>query len=239
MLAIAGGKGGVGKTTTALGLGRVLAQSGLDPIVVDADVDMPDLGLLAGVDREPSTDRLADGAPIERAVQPSPDVSSLGVVTAGRPETLPAALRRLEGWHGPVLVDCPAGASRDVARPLRCCDRTVLVTTHTPEALEDTAKTAAVATELEAPPTVVAVRGDTNGYKPVSDLDPPRGRICSRSYSRQCEEGHRAEAWFDCPVVRVPTVGSGSVSAHPRFRGACQRLAEISSGEDARIFNRG
>jgi hypothetical protein len=25
----------------------------------------------------------------------------------------------------------------------------------------------------------------TNGYNPVSDFDPPRGRICSRSYSRQ------------------------------------------------------
>jgi hypothetical protein len=29
---------------------------------------------------------------------------------------------------------------------------------------------------------------DTNGYNPVSDFDPPWGRICSRSYSRQYEE---------------------------------------------------
>jgi predicted TIM-barrel fold metal-dependent hydrolase len=38
---------------------------------------------------------------------------------------------------------------------------------------------------------------DTNGYKPVSDFDPPRGRICSRSYSRQ----------YDFPV-------DGVVDAH-------------------------
>lgn len=202
MLAIAGGKGGVGKTTTALGVGRALARSGRDPVVVDADVDMPDLGLLAGVDREPSTDRLADGAPIERAVQRSPAFSGLGVVPAGSPETLAAALRRLEAWHGPVLVDCPAGASRAVARALRRCDRAVLVTTDTPEALEDTAKTAAVAEVLEAPPAAVAVRGDT---------------------------GRQTHAWFECPVVRVPTVQSGAVTADPRFREACQRLTEISS----------
>jgi septum site-determining protein MinD len=211
MLAIAGGKGGVGKTTTALGLGRVLARAGRDPIVVDADVDMPDLGLLAGVDREPSTDRLADGAPIERAIQHSPDHSGLGIVPAGRPETLPAALRRLEGWHGPVLVDCPAGASRDATRPLRCCDRTALVTTDTHEALEDTAKTAAVAEVLETPPVVAAVRGDGT---------------------------RRAEPWFECPVVRVPTVETRPVSAHPRFRGACQRLVDIFRRDEARIFNR-
>ena len=40
---------------------------------------------------------------------------------------------------------------------------------------------------------------DTNGYNPVSDFDPPRGRICSRSYSRQYEsgDGHgvRARTW--------------------------------------------
>ena len=37
---------------------------------------------------------------------------------------------------------------------------------------------------------------DTNGYNPVSDFDPPRGRICSRSYSRQYE--HSCPACGDC-----------------------------------------
>ncbi|ESS06245.1 MAG: CobQ/CobB/MinD/ParA nucleotide binding domain protein, partial [uncultured archaeon A07HB70] len=40
MLAIAGGAGGAGKTTTALGLARALPGR---VVVADADVDMPDL----------------------------------------------------------------------------------------------------------------------------------------------------------------------------------------------------
>src|SRR6056297_615748 len=53
MLAIAGGKGGCGKTTTAVGLARAFASLGADPLVVDADLDMPDLHHRTGVDREP------------------------------------------------------------------------------------------------------------------------------------------------------------------------------------------
>jgi hypothetical protein len=44
----------------------------------------------------------------------------------------------------------------------------------------------------------------TNGYNPVSDFDPPRGRICSRSYSRQYQDlfqkptfAHIATLWPD------------------------------------------
>jgi septum site-determining protein MinD len=51
MLVIAGGKGGCGKTTTALGLAAVLAERGAPAVVADADRDMPDLHALAGVRR--------------------------------------------------------------------------------------------------------------------------------------------------------------------------------------------
>ncbi|ESP89504.1 nucleotide-binding protein, partial [Candidatus Halobonum tyrrellensis] len=48
MLAVTGGKGGTGKTTTTLGLARALDGRTL---AVDADWDLPDLHALAGVDR--------------------------------------------------------------------------------------------------------------------------------------------------------------------------------------------
>jgi len=57
----------------------------------------------------------------------------------------------------PVLLDCPAGASPDAAAPLRAADRTVLVSTPRERSLRDAAKTAAMARELGAPPTVVVL----------------------------------------------------------------------------------
>lgn len=196
MLAIAGGKGGVGKTTVALGLARALARAGRHPLVADADVDMPDLHVVAGVARTPTADRLAAGDRIERVVQYPRDMPGVGVVTAGRPRETPAALRRLGGWHGPVIVDCPAGASGDAARPLRACDRSVLVTTDTPEAIEDTRKTAAVARRLDADPVVTLVRGDAR----VVDVE--------------------------SPVEPLPTVEADRPQADPRVLGVCGSVLE-------------
>lgn len=56
MLAVAGGKGGSGKTTTALGLAGAFAQRRRRPLVVDCDLDAPNLHLRAGVPRDPGLD---------------------------------------------------------------------------------------------------------------------------------------------------------------------------------------
>lgn len=78
MLAIAGGKGGCGKTTTALGVGAALPGR---PLVVDADWDLPNLHRLAAVYRD------GDGTP-------SPDVpASSRTAPTGDPD--PVRIERL------------------------------------------------------------------------------------------------------------------------------------------------
>lgn len=62
MLAIAGGKGGSGKTTTTACLARGLAGEGPPPIAVDGDCDMPDLHLVAGTCPRPGIGAYEDGA---------------------------------------------------------------------------------------------------------------------------------------------------------------------------------
>jgi len=95
MLAIAGGKGGSGKTTTALGLGRALADSDFDPVVVDADVDMPDVHVLTGVDPVPNTDDVAAGASVESVRHVTARLPGVGIVPAGSVGALGPALGRL------------------------------------------------------------------------------------------------------------------------------------------------
>jgi septum site-determining protein MinD len=161
MLAVAGGKGGVGKTTTALGLASTLGRRGHATLVVDADCDMPNLLWMARLRSDPTAQpdppdglsALADGAPIEHVRYPLAHRRGVSVIPAGNHPTeadVYAALDRLSEWNGPVIVDCPAGAGRLATVPLRRADRTVLVSTPCPTSLCDTAKTAAMASALSS-----------------------------------------------------------------------------------------
>ena len=139
MLAIAGGKGGVGKTTTALGIAVALAARRRDPIVIDADADMPNLHLIADVD-DGGIDALAEGAPIEEASAVSGRFDGIRVVGSRSGAPIERALRSLV-TDRPVVIDAPAGASRDAVLPLRVADHAVVVTTPDPEAVQDAEKT--------------------------------------------------------------------------------------------------
>jgi septum site-determining protein MinD len=169
MLAIAGGKGGCGKTTTTLGLAADLARRGRRTLAVDADRDMPDLHALAGVPNEPTVAALAGGAgpgpgsdrpPLARVARAVPDHPRAAVVPAapgvGR-DDLRAALRRLRHAPGRTLVDCPAGAGPAAVDPVRVADRVLVVTTATPPSLRDAAKTAALARAVGTPVAAAVV----------------------------------------------------------------------------------
>lgn len=199
MFAIAGGKGGCGKTTTALGLARALAERGRHPLVVDADVDMPDLHLLADVPPDPNAGHVAAGAHVECAAHSPPDAPHVAVLPAGRTEETASALERCGGWEGPVLLDCPAGASEDATIPLRAADRAILVTTATPQSLDDVRKTARVAERLDAPPVATLIRG--------TDAD-------------------TVTAPVEIPTERVDD-STGDVLEDPTFRLACESIAEL------------
>lgn len=149
MLAIAGGKGGSGKTTTAAGLAWMLARRGADPILVDCDTDMPDLHHLLDGLRPGGVDRLAAGQRVERCCERSPTVPGVRCLTGGERSSVADALTRLAEWYDPVILDCPPGAGPDAVRPLRAANRVVLVSTDQSQALTDTAATARTARELD------------------------------------------------------------------------------------------
>ncbi|WP_336021993.1 CDP-4-keto-6-deoxy-D-glucose-3-dehydrase [Halobellus salinisoli] len=86
MLAIAGGKGGSGKTTTTLGVARAIDGPS---VAVDADCDLPNLHALAGVPR---------GAPPDGLGHPDPGADDdTRIVPAPRdaPDGIGSRLRRL------------------------------------------------------------------------------------------------------------------------------------------------
>jgi septum site-determining protein MinD len=181
VLAITGGKGGVGKTTTALGVAAAAARRGREPIVVDADVDLPDLATVAGTDGR-GLARFDGDDPIDVAGTRVAGVTVLGARLDDDSPVEPT-LRRLSGSERLVVVDCPAGAGEPATRPLAYANRSVVATTGTERALADGRKAAEMAERLGAPTVCVArCRCDRDG--PDTDR-------------------------YDVPVVPVPAVAAG------------------------------
>lgn len=153
MLAVCGGKGGCGKTTTTLGLARELAREG-PVLAVDADRDMPDLATLAGVDPVGTPADLGDGtaiADLARPLRERPDAAVLPAAPGDDRTDLELALRAAAGRAEPTLVDCPAGGGPAAVAPIRAADRALIVTSPTPPSLRDAAKTAALARTVDTP----------------------------------------------------------------------------------------
>jgi septum site-determining protein MinD len=157
VLAVAGGKGGSGKTTTALGIAAALVERRRRPLVMDCDLDAPNLHLRAGVPREPGVD--ARGKPSTNATE-SPELPGVDVLPAGRAsgEAVEAVIRELPNDR-PVVLDCPAGASEAATRPLRLADVAIVVTTRGRESIEDALKTASMARAVGTTVAAVAVTG--------------------------------------------------------------------------------
>jgi len=177
MLVIAGGKGGVGRTTCALALGAALGRDGRDVLVVDADVRAPDLTRRAGLDDadvgapSPGEHGLAavdDGTPVAEAARSVPGRPGLWVLGRGERCSAGLALDRLE-WSGPVVVDAPAGAGRPAARAIRIAGHAMLVATPTPAALRAGARTATACDALGTPPAGALLTRCTEA-PPVEDL---------------------------------------------------------------------
>lgn len=235
MLAIAGGKGGCGKTTTALGLADALARAGADPLVADADRDAPDLHLLADAAGDPAlaTSEFADAdddppEPVAHEASAFPGVGVVPAPSGGLSDgRFHAVLDGLATRDRPVLVDCPAGAGRDAVVPLRASDAALLATTLHPSSLRDAARTAAIAERLGVD-LAGSVVTDVPAWATTPDCDGDDG-VGSTDGLRP-DIARRVERLLGVEVVgRVPAVDrSGqAVLDHPDVRASYARLAHV------------
>jgi len=154
---IAGGKGGVGKTTTAINIGAALEANGYDTAVVDADLGMANLGEMLGLDYEESIhDILAGNATVSAALTDAqggltviPGEQSLEAFAEADPAKLRKVIKTLRNAYDVVLVDTGAGLSHETTVPLGLADGILLVTTPDEVAVNDTIKTAELAERVD------------------------------------------------------------------------------------------
>ncbi|SFC64994.1 MinD-like ATPase involved in chromosome partitioning or flagellar assembly [Halobiforma haloterrestris] len=162
MFAIAGAKGGCGKTTVTIGLADAFSRAGTPAVAVDADRQLPNLHVVAGADRTPTLVDVASDGELEAVVQgrQGPDGdgvgAGVGIVPAPEPSEraevdFELAIDRLERTGAEVLVDCPSGAGPDAVEPLEYADAAVVVTTATDRGLDAAATTVEIARRLDTP----------------------------------------------------------------------------------------
>lgn len=143
--AIAGGKGGVGKTSVTVNAGIALQDAGYDTLVVDADLGMTNLGGMLGVDHQPTIhDVLSGVAPVSEAITEGPGGLSilpgsgrLEAFASADPANLSPVVDELRGQFDAIVVDTGSGLCQETVVPMRLADRAVVVTTPDPVAITD------------------------------------------------------------------------------------------------------
>jgi len=163
---IAGGKGGVGKTTTAINLGVALSQRGYQVGLVDADLAMTNLGQRVGLDHEPGVHEvLAGEASLREALVEGPN--GMAVLMGARdlesyanadPDRLRKVIRMVRVPFDVVLVDTGPGVSKETHVTHEEADGTIVVTTASEVATTDAERTARFTERADCPVTSLVVQ---------------------------------------------------------------------------------
>lgn len=156
VIAVTGGKGGVGKSTTTINLGVSLRMDGYSVALVDADVEMPNLVEMLGIEADLTIhDVLAGTAePGDALVEIATDFaaipgdSSLAGYGSIEPERLQYAVDRLAEHYEIVILDTGAGLSYDDLIPIGLADEIVLVSSPDAAAIENAKRTQAFVRRL-------------------------------------------------------------------------------------------
>lgn len=146
MVAIAGGKGGVGATTIAVNVAVALARQGRRAVLVDADFHQPDATTLCRLrERGTVADVLAGRRTVHEVLQRGPaGIQVLPGAWGGRAVTecgplaqqrLVAELRRLGPHADAIVLDAGSSSNAVAARFWQAADLTVFVTTDEPAAI--------------------------------------------------------------------------------------------------------
>jgi septum site-determining protein MinD len=156
VIAIAGAKGGVGKTTTAVNIGVALEAAGETVAIVELDLAManildflqfePDRTLhdvLSGT--VPTTEALY---PIEDRLHVLPAGTELAEFNAINVAALAPVIRSLRPAYDFVLLDTAAGVSPETIYPLRLADEVIICSTPRVSSIRDGKKTIELANRV-------------------------------------------------------------------------------------------
>lgn len=146
VIAVASGKGGVGKSNISLGLSLALREEGRSVILLDADLGTANIDVLLGIRPNQTLAQVIAGrAAMADVIQEGPKGLKLlpggsGVGADLGPlelRRLITALRPLESETEFLVIDTGAGVGQDVTAFALAADTVIVVTTPEPTAMTD------------------------------------------------------------------------------------------------------
>ncbi|MEY2982785.1 MAG: hypothetical protein RL562_3012 [Planctomycetota bacterium] len=165
VFAVTSGKGGVGKTSVSVNLATALAARGRRTILIDVDLGLADVHILAGTPpRRTLTEFLAGTADLVDVIGDGPrglkiiaggsGVKELADLDAKGRARILDAIERLRPHCDAILLDTGAGISSNVTDFLAVADHTLCVTTSGFAAIADAYGVVKVLAQSDAPRSV-------------------------------------------------------------------------------------
>ena len=181
IIVINSGKGGVGKTTTAINLGACLNKLNKEVIIVDANLNTPNIGLQLGAPIVPVTLNhvLKGKADVEDAIYEHssgtkivPSSLSIKELTKFNTKKLPDIMKKLGENSDYVIVDSAAGFGDEVIAVLEASDEIIIVTNPEMPAVTDALKAIKVARGMgkSVNGIIVTRHRDANYEMPLSSI---------------------------------------------------------------------
>ncbi|MBH06256.1 MAG: hypothetical protein CMJ20_08030 [Phycisphaeraceae bacterium] len=147
-LAIASGKGGVGKTSVAVNLAATLATQGQNVVLIDVDLGTANADVLCNMSPGRHLAHvIAHQSDLKQAMVRAPGgfylipgasgFSQTTMMGLQQRNTLIEKLRQLEGMADVILIDTSAGIAPNVLGFAACADQQLVVTTPEPTAITD------------------------------------------------------------------------------------------------------
>lgn len=168
LLAVTGGKGGVGKSNFSLNFAIALGQLGQRCLLIDCDSGLGNIDVLLGLfaphhlghvlTGEATLDQAIVAGPGDLEILPAASgVQALGKATAAEAGRLLKALAAVSQRYAVIIFDTSAGLGPQVRSLLKAAPETIVVTTPEPTALADAYATLKVLASFKNPPDVQVV----------------------------------------------------------------------------------
>jgi septum site-determining protein MinD len=158
IIVITSGKGGVGKTTTAINLGAAMNYFGKDVLIIDGNLSTPNVGIHLNSPEVPinlnhvllgKADAIEAVYEHESGLKVMPSSLSIKELKRVRPEKISDFKKDFKKLSDYIIVDSAAGLGEETLSTMELADEIIIVTNAEMPAITDALKTIKLAEQMK------------------------------------------------------------------------------------------